>query len=76
MGLLLFVAPLNHEPLRMLPAAAKLSPRLPPSAHFVEWLRARPEVRESTKPYPVFFIAAQGGGARAAYLDFHPARRT
>jgi hypothetical protein len=67
MGLLIFITPLNHEPLRLLPAAVKPAPRLPPSAHFVEWLRARPEVREGTKPYPVFFIAAEGGGARAAY---------
>lgn len=66
-AVLLVVAPLNREPLRMLPAAAKLAPRLAPSAHFIEWLRARPEVRESNKPYPVFFIAAQGGGVRAAY---------
>ena len=67
MVILVLIAPLNHEPLRVLTAASKPQPRLPPSAHFVEWLRARPEVLEGTKPYPVFFIAAEGGGARAAY---------
>lgn len=65
--ILLFFSPLNHEPLRVLPAASNPPARLPPSAHFVEWLRARPEVRDSAKPYPVFFVAAQGGGIRAAY---------
>lgn len=65
--ILLFIAPINHEPLRTLPAAANLQPRPTPSAHFAQWLRARPEVREGTTPYPVFFIAAKGGGVRAAY---------
>ena len=65
--ILLFCMPLNHEPLRVLPAGSALSPRLPPSAHFVEWLRARPEIHDAPRPYPVFFIAAQGGGIRAAY---------
>jgi len=65
--ILLIIAPINHERLRALPAAANPAPRPAPSAHFAQWLRARPEVREGIKPYPVFFIAAKGGGVRAAY---------
>lgn len=64
---LLFIAPINHEPLRTLPAAADRQTRPAPSAHFTQWLRARPEVRDGATPYPVFLIAAKGGGARAAY---------
>lgn len=71
-GWLLFVAillisPLNHEPLRVLPAAPDAPARLAPAAHFAEWVRTRPEIRNSAEPYPVFFVAAQGGGVRAAF---------
>jgi hypothetical protein len=65
--IVILLTPLNNEPLRVLPAASNLPIRLPPSAHFVEWLRSRPEVTRDAKPYPVFFVAAQGGGVRAAY---------
>ena len=65
--IIIFLTPLNNEPLRVLPAASSLPIRLPPSAHFVEWLRSRSEVTRNAKPYPVFFVAAQGGGVRAAY---------
>lgn len=68
----LLTTPLGHEPLRLLPAppaiaAAQPTSRLPPSAHFAEWLRARPGVLNDSRPYPVFFVAAKGGGVRAAY---------
>ncbi|MEP7009224.1 MAG: patatin-like phospholipase family protein [Acidobacteriota bacterium] len=65
--LLLVLTPVNHEPLRLLPRAPNPTRRLAPSAHFVEWLRSRPEVQEGNRPYPVFFVAAEGGGIRAAY---------
>ncbi|MBI5602337.1 MAG: patatin-like phospholipase family protein [Deltaproteobacteria bacterium] len=67
LAFVLLFAPINHEPLRLLPAGPGLPERLPPSRHFIEWLRARPEVLKGTESYPVFFIAAQGGGIRAAY---------
>ena len=62
-----FLSPLNHEPIRTIQASPKLPHRQPPSQHFIEWLRNRPQIRDSAAPYPVFFVAAQGGGVRAAY---------
>lgn len=64
---ILFLSPVNHEPIRTLQPVSGVPSRQPPSVHFIEWLRNRPEIQESTKPYPVFFVAAQGGGVRAAY---------
>lgn len=64
---ILLVTPLNHEPLRVLPNEPAAPQRLPPSAHFVEWLRARPQILTDGRPYPIFFVAAKGGGIRAAY---------
>jgi len=67
MIVVVFLAPVNHEPIRTLQAVSDRPSRQPPSVHFMEWLRNRPEIRDSAKPYPVFFVAAQGGGVRAAY---------
>lgn len=63
----LVVMPLNNEPLRALPETPGLADRLPASAHFTEWIRARPDALAGDSPYPVFFVAAEGGGVRAAY---------
>lgn len=62
-----FLSPLNHEPIRTIPPDPKIPSRRPPSQHFIEWLRNRPKILNSATPYPVFFVAAQGGGVRAAY---------
>jgi hypothetical protein len=72
LAVVLLIAPLNQEALRVVENSR--SPggaveRLAPANHFVNWLRARPEVAVAGegRPYPVFFVSAQGGGVRAAY---------
>lgn len=35
--------------------------------HFEGWLNARKDKFKANEPYPVFFVAAEGGGLRAAY---------
>jgi len=67
MAVIVFLSPLNHEPVRTLAPDPGLPSHQPPSKHFIEWLRNREELKSSAAPYPVFFVAAQGGGVRAAY---------
>jgi hypothetical protein len=57
----------NHE----VRGIAGKPPLSPPSidAAFHKWLAARGDREEfGTKPYPVFLVAAEGGGLRAAYF--------
>jgi hypothetical protein len=58
----------NHG-VRTTPRAlhAKEAPRLPPPAHFDDWLKAKRDAGRPDKPHPVFIVAAAGGGIRAAY---------
>jgi hypothetical protein len=67
MAAVLLLVPIGREPLRVLDEQRVAGPRLPPSRHFLAWLAARKESADAGNPYPVFFIAAQGGGIRAAY---------
>lgn len=58
----------NHE-VRQAKAAKRSLPAIEPS--FAEWLRNRADLvdyRDRKKPYPVFMVAAEGGGLRAAYF--------
>lgn len=64
---LLILTPIGREPLRVLEEQRLADPRPLPSEHFQAWLQARPDAAGAGEPYPVFFVAAQGGGIRAAY---------
>ena len=44
-----------------------LAERLDVAAHFKNWQDARLKTGLKTKKYPVFIVAAEGGGSRAAY---------
>ncbi|MGH8502711.1 MAG: patatin-like phospholipase family protein [Gammaproteobacteria bacterium] len=57
----------NHA-VRTLPAEKGWDKRPPISEHYRRWLQHRRELlRDPARPYPVFVIAAEGGGIRAAY---------
>jgi hypothetical protein len=43
------------------------APREMPQQHFRGWLEARLDRAPADRPYPVFVVAAAGGGIRAAY---------
>jgi len=43
------------------------APREAPQQHFRGWLEARIERAPADRPFPVFVVAAAGGGIRAAY---------
>ncbi len=61
------LSPIGREPLRVLDSEPLPSRRQPPSEHFAAWLQTRAAAIAADHPYPVFFVAAQGGGIRAAY---------
>ena len=62
--LALVAAPINQERLRILPPTVE---PVRPASHLAAWLRSRAPLPDSQGPYPVFIVAAEGGGARAAY---------
>jgi hypothetical protein len=64
---LVVVSPIGREPLRVLDHDPLPSRRPSPSEHFAAWLQTRSAAVATKDPYPVFFVAAQGGGIRAAY---------
>jgi predicted acylesterase/phospholipase RssA len=64
---LLILSPIGREPLRVLEDQRLAEKRPLPSDHFVAWFRARADAAGASEEYPVFFVAAQGGGVRAAY---------
>jgi hypothetical protein len=55
----------DHE-IRYLARRRAAQPRI--GEAFDAWLRARADATSRTGPYPVFLIAAEGGGIRAAYI--------
>ena len=64
---ILVLSPIGREPLRVLDQEALPKVRLPPSQHFSAWLQSRKgEIKDGVE-YPVIFVAAEGGGVRAAY---------
>lgn len=56
----------NHT-IRSTEVAANPAPRQPAGEHFRGWLDARLAGAPAEQPYPVFVVAAAGGGIRAAY---------
>lgn len=57
----------NNHSIDMLPLQAKTN-RPDLTSHFEKWLAERDTTSdEEAEPYPVFIIAAEGGGIRAAY---------
>ena len=56
----------NHA-IRSTEARIAAAPRETPQEHFRGWLEARLERAPPGRPYPVFVVAAAGGGIRAAY---------
>ena len=58
----------NHA-IRTLPAVAPGKEIIRPAIadHFSSWLQSRLETSETKDRYPVFVVAAEGGGIRAAY---------
>ena len=56
----------NHT-VRSIEMRAAAAPREAPHQHFRGWLEARLERAPADRPYPVFVVAAAGGGIRAAY---------
>ncbi len=56
----------NHT-IRSTQPAASAAARQTPASHFASWLAAPPEKPHSGEPYPVFVVAAAGGGIRASY---------
>ncbi len=56
----------NHT-IRSTEARIAAAPREAPQEHFRGWLEARLERAPAGRPYPVFVVAAAGGGIRAAY---------
>jgi predicted acylesterase/phospholipase RssA len=67
---LLVLSPIGREPLRFLEDQQLAENRPLPSEHFLMWLQARADAIDAIgadESYPVFFVAAQGGGIRAAY---------
>jgi hypothetical protein len=56
----------NHT-IRSTEARIAAAPREMPQEHFRGWLEARLERAPASRPYPVFVVAAAGGGMRAAY---------
>jgi hypothetical protein len=57
----------NHL-LAVAPTTVETVARMTPVEHFDRWLAARDAAVASTSPsYPVVFVAAEGGGIRAAY---------
>ncbi|MEQ1578062.1 MAG: hypothetical protein ABL894_10445 [Hyphomicrobium sp.] len=60
----------NHEVRRITTnAAAKERPKRAPFAddEFLSWYENRPDLAQTTGDYPVYIVAAQGGGIYAAY---------
>ncbi|MGH6816905.1 MAG: hypothetical protein ACREC6_14500, partial [Hyphomicrobiaceae bacterium] len=58
----------NHK-LRFVEGAQK-AVRSEPDAAFLQWIRSRADLnayKERKKPYPVYIVAAEGGGLYAAY---------
>jgi len=56
----------NHT-IREAEAVAAPAPRQPAGEHFRGWLAPRLARASAERPYPVFVVAAAGGGMRAAY---------
>ena len=56
----------NHQIRTLADAQAGFS-RQPTTAHFSQWLDYRSAAIEAQTGYPVFIVAAEGGGIRAAY---------
>jgi hypothetical protein len=56
----------NHT-IRSTEARIAAAPRETPQQHFRGWLEVRLERAPAGRPYPVFVVAAAGGGIRAAY---------
>jgi hypothetical protein len=56
----------NHT-IRITEVRSAAAPRETPPQHFRGWLEARLDRAPADRPYPVFVVAAAGGGIRAAY---------
>lgn len=56
----------NHT-IRSAALTTQAAPRQPAGEHFRGWLEARLGTAPAERPYPVFVVAAAGGGIRAAY---------
>jgi predicted chitinase len=56
----------NHE-IRLLDRAPSLSAQNDVATEFKSWVESRDDIQQYKKEYPVYLVAAQGGGIYAAY---------